>query len=70
MSEHDAVTAQLIQELETCIDDHAALVKHCLRALEAAAVPLDCRTAGAMRQLADGIESIIHAHLHEDGDDE
>jgi hypothetical protein len=63
----DDLAAQLVAEIEAAIDDHAALVKHCLKALEVAGVPLSCQTAGALHELADAMQAIIHQHIADEG---
>ena len=60
--ERDA-DAAIVAEIEENVDQHGALIKHCLQALVVAGVSLDCATAAALQELGMRLQQKIHAAL-------
>ena len=56
----------LVEEIESRVDERAALVKHVLMALTAAGISLNCLTASVLVEVGSLMSSVIHEVIDDD----
>lgn len=56
----------LVEEIESRVDERAALLKHCIQALVSAGVPLTCQTASVLMELGANITNVIHEAIDDE----